>query len=50
MGVMLLQNWWFQSQAVQTIPYSEFQKLVREDKIERVVVSEGEVQGEFKEP
>ncbi|HSD19589.1 MAG TPA: ATP-dependent zinc metalloprotease FtsH [Anaeromyxobacter sp.] len=50
LGVMLLQNWWFQSQAIQTIPYSEFQKLVREDKIERVVVSEGEVQGEFKEP
>jgi cell division protease FtsH len=50
LGVMILQNWWFQSQAVQTLPYSEFQKLVREDKVARVVVSQGEVQGEFKEP
>jgi cell division protease FtsH len=49
LGVMLLQNWWFQSQAVQTIPYSEFQKLVREDKVARVVISQGEVQGELKE-
>ncbi|ABS28568.1 ATP-dependent zinc metalloprotease FtsH [Anaeromyxobacter sp. Fw109-5] len=50
LGVMLLQNWWFQSQAVQTLPYSEFQKLVREDKVARVVVSQDEVQGELKEP
>ncbi|WP_242343158.1 ATP-dependent zinc metalloprotease FtsH [Anaeromyxobacter terrae] len=50
LGVMLLQNWWSQSQAVQTLPYSEFQKLVREDKIARVVVSQDDVQGELKEP
>src|SRR5512133_1042764 len=50
LGVMLLQNWWSQSQAVQTLPYSEFQKLVREDKVVRVVVSQDDVQGELKEP
>ena len=33
LGVLALQDWYIRSQAVATIPYSEFQKLVREDKI-----------------
>jgi hypothetical protein len=36
-------------QAVATIPYSEFQKLVGEDKIANVVVGQGQLSGEFKE-
>ena len=32
------------------IPYSQFQKLVREDKIARVVIDQDRVQGDFKEP
>jgi cell division protease FtsH len=50
MGVYLLQTWWIQSQAVATIPYSQFQKLVREDRIARVTVSQDQLRGEFKEP
>ena len=49
MGVLLLQDWWIRSQAVATIPYSQFQKLVREDKVARVVVSDNQIQGEYKE-
>src|SRR5882672_9171651 len=40
LGVLILQDFFIRRQAVVTIPYSEFQKLVREDKIS----------GEFKEP
>ncbi len=36
-------------QAVATIPYCEFQKLIREDKIANVVVGQGQLSGEFKE-
>ncbi|MGC3999958.1 MAG: ATP-dependent zinc metalloprotease FtsH [Anaeromyxobacter sp.] len=50
LGVMVLQDFWIRSQAVVTLPYSEFQKYVREDKVARVVVSQGELQGEFKQP
>jgi cell division protease FtsH len=50
LGVFMIQDWWIRSQAVATIPYSEFQRHVREDKIERVVVSQDQIQGEFKEP
>ena len=49
MGVLLLQDFWMRRQAVATIPYSEFQKLVREDKIGSVVVGPNQLSGEFKE-
>jgi len=50
MGVLVLQDFWIRRQAVATIPYSEFQKLVREDKIANVVVAQDQLTGEFKEP
>jgi cell division protease FtsH len=50
MGALALQSWIEQSQAIATLPYSEFQRLVREDKVARVVVSQDELQGELKEP
>src|SRR5262245_62934892 len=49
LGVLLLQDFWVRRQAVATIPYSEFQKLVREDKIANVVVGQDQLSGEFKE-
>src|SRR5262249_60431063 len=48
-GVLILQDFWVRRQAVATIPYSEFQKLVREDKIANVVVGQDQLSGEFKE-
>jgi cell division protease FtsH len=48
-GVLLLQDFWVRRQAIATIPYSEFQKLVREDKIANVVVGQNQLSGEFKE-
>jgi cell division protease FtsH len=48
-GVLLLQDRWIRSQAVATIPYSEFQKLVREDKVASVVVSVDQIEGEYKQ-
>ena len=50
MGGLLLQNWIQQSQAVATIKYSEFQKLVRADKVATVVVGQDQIQGELKQP
>jgi cell division protease FtsH len=50
MGVLLVQDWWGRSQAVATIPYSEFQRLVREDQVARVLVSADHITGEFREP
>ena len=49
-GVLALQDLWIRRQAVATIPYSEFQKLVREDKIANVLVAQDQISGEFKDP
>jgi cell division protease FtsH len=48
-GVLMLQSWWIRSQSVETIPYSRFQTLLREEKVARVVVSQGRIQGEYKD-
>src|SRR3989440_3173672 len=50
MGVLVLQDFWARRQAVATSPYSECQKLVREDKIASVVVGQDQLSGELKEP
>ncbi|HZX94988.1 MAG TPA: ATP-dependent zinc metalloprotease FtsH [Myxococcales bacterium] len=49
MGVLFLQDFWSRRQAIATIPYSEFQKLVREDKIASVVVGQDQISGDFKQ-
>jgi cell division protease FtsH len=49
LSVLVLQELWMRSQ-VAAIPYSEFQKLVREDKVAQVVVSQDQLQGELREP
>ena len=50
LGVLALQDWWIRSQAVATIPYSDFQKAVQDNKVARVVVTTDQITGEFKEP
>jgi cell division protease FtsH len=50
LGVLALQDWWIRSQAVATIPYSEFQKAVQENRVARVEVSSDQITGEYKEP
>ena len=47
-GLIALQYALMRSQDIATIPYSEFEKLVRSDKVARVVVSEKEIQGAYK--
>ena len=48
LGVLAIQDWWIRSQAVATIPYSQFQKLVRDDQVARVVISPDRIEGEVK--
>ena len=49
-GVMLIQSLLFQPTHVKTIPYSEFQQLVDQDKVTDVVVGPSQITGTFKEP
>ncbi|MBP2294349.1 ATP-dependent zinc metalloprotease FtsH [Azospirillum rugosum] len=49
-GVLAFQHAWNTARTVAPIPYSQFQQLVREDKVAEVVVTENHIQGRLKEP
>src|SRR5512141_2556382 len=49
-GVLLLQAFWARSQAVAMLPYSEFQRLLREGQVSEVVVAAQTLEGELKAP
>jgi len=48
LAIFVLQQWWQQAQTVEVVPYSEFEKLLAEDKIDEVVVSEQRITGKLK--
>jgi len=47
---MLFQSWWASTQQMTQIDYSKFQKLLDENKIERVSVSQNHIVGTLKQP
>ena len=49
-AVLMTQSWWGRSPSRTTIPYSDFQRLLRDQKVKEVVVSGTEIRGELKEP
>ena len=50
LGVMLIQYVWLQFKEVETIPYSQFEQLLEQDKISEVVVGPETIAGTLKEP
>src|SRR5512143_2750968 len=50
LGVFLLHDAWVASQSVAPIPYSEFQRLLREKKVKEVVITTNQVYGELTAP
>jgi len=50
LGVMLIQSLWLRFTQVDTIPYSQFEQLLDENKIAKVLVGQETVQGTLKEP
>src|SRR5260370_30118991 len=50
LGVMLVQSLWLRFTQVDTIPYSQFEQLLEENKIAQVLVGQDTIQGTLKEP
>jgi len=50
LGVMLIQYLWIQYTQVETIPYSQFEQLLDENKISEILVGSDTIQGTLKEP
>jgi cell division protease FtsH len=49
-AVLALQQWWQTVQTVEVVPYSEFEKLLAEDRIAEVTVSDQRITGKLKAP
>src|SRR5437016_8300798 len=47
-AMLALQQWWQRSQTVEVVPYSEFEKLLAEHRIDEVVISDQRITGKFK--
>jgi cell division protease FtsH len=50
LGVLLIQHFWIESQRVEPIPYSEFERYLQEGQINNIVVGSQFIRGSFKEP
>ena len=50
LGLMLIQYVWLQFKQVETIPYSQFEQLLEQDKISEVTVGSETIGGTLKEP
>ncbi len=49
-AIMLVQQWWHQAQTVEVVPYSQFEKLLSDNKIAEVTVSDQTITGKLKSP
>ncbi|MBM3559904.1 MAG: ATP-dependent zinc metalloprotease FtsH [Alphaproteobacteria bacterium] len=49
-AMLLVQQWWRETQAVEVVPYSEFEKLLAEGRIEEVVITDQRITGRLKAP
>src|SRR5256885_1721982 len=47
-AMLALQQWWQRSQPVEVVPYSEFEKLLAEHRIDEVVISDQRITGKLK--
>jgi len=50
LGVFLLRDLWVQSQTIEPIPYSRFEKYVDDGKLKNVVIGSEYIRGEFTDP
>lgn len=48
--LVLAQSWWAQQRSVESIPYSEFLRLLNEDKLLDLSVNQQRISGKLKEP
>src|SRR6266850_763567 len=47
-AMLALQQWWQRAQTVEVVPYSEFEKMLAEGKIDEVAVSDQRITGKLK--
>ena len=48
LAIFILQQWWQQAQTIEVVPYSEFEQLLSQGKVDEVVVSGNRITGKLK--
>ena len=48
--LLLFQGWWAEHNAVEPIPYSEFMRLLKQDKLSELRIEQQQITGKLKEP
>ncbi len=49
-AILLIQNWWIESRKVEPIPYSQFEQLLKDGKIDEIAISKDHIEGKLKKP
>lgn len=50
MAILALQSWWEEFRRIETVPYSEFQTLLENGKLEEIGISATKIRGKLREP
>ena len=50
LAIVLIQSWWAESRRVESIPYSDFQVLLEEGRLESIGISTSSIRGKLKYP
>ncbi|MBI4693470.1 MAG: ATP-dependent metallopeptidase FtsH/Yme1/Tma family protein [Gammaproteobacteria bacterium] len=50
LGVLAIQHLWTEARTVESIPYSEFQRLLKDGQIDEIAIADRTIQGRFKQP
>lgn len=49
-SILLFQQWWINAQQVEVIPYSEFERQLKDEKIAEIFVHQSYIEGRLKQP
>ena len=49
LSFMFFQQWWYQRQTIETVPYSEFLALLDAGKVESIKISDSKIRGELRD-
>ena len=50
LALLALQSWWQATQRIEVVPYSEFEKSLKDGKVSEVVITDQAVTGQLKTP
>ncbi len=50
LAILIMRNWWSETHQVETVPYSEFQTLLEQGKVESISIADNYIRGKLRAP